>query len=127
MRIRYLAILALPTAVLLMRPVGAKEAPPPSFKFVPQKLTAATRAKVARLYGQTCSGCHGMSGEGAGNGLSLFGAKDPLASAAAMHFGRSEPPPLKTIMPAYGAQSILTPVEIGQLAEYIKSFRPSWP
>lgn len=127
MRLGRLALLALPVAAILGRPVAANEAPPPTFKYVPQKLTAANRPQVARLYAQTCGGCHGMKGEGAGNGLSLYGSKDPLASAASMHFGRAEPPPLKTVMPAYGAQSILTPQEIGQLAEYIKEFRPPWP
>jgi hypothetical protein len=68
-----------------------------------------------------------MSGEGNGNGLALYGSKDPLASSAAMHFGRKQPPPLEIVMPAYGAQSLLTQVQIGQLAEYISGFRPPWP
>jgi mono/diheme cytochrome c family protein len=97
------------------------------FHFVPQKLTEADRRSVAMLYARTCSGCHGMSGEGAGNGLALYGSKDPLAAAVPMHFGRAEPPPLKTVMPAYGALGMLSQTEIAQLAAYVGSFRPPWP
>ena len=100
---------------------------PAAFEYRPQKLSIADRKTIAELYVTTCAGCHGVTGEGNGNGLSLYGSKDPLASAAVMHFGRTQPPPLQITMPAYGAQSLLTPVQIGQLAAYISSFRPPWP
>jgi mono/diheme cytochrome c family protein len=126
MRLRHAFLCLLPFGAALASPVSAAEAPP-AFKFMPQKLSAADRVNVSALYGRTCASCHGTGGQGNGNGLSLFGSKDPLASAAAMHFGRTEPPPLHTVMPAYGAQSLLTPVQIGQLSAYIQSFRPPWP
>ncbi len=113
-------------AALLAQPALAHEAPVP-FKYVPQTLTKAEIPKIAALYRQTCSACHGASGEGAGNGLSLYGSKDPRESAVPMHFGRSQPPPQTLVMPAFGAERILTQVQIAKLAEYIKSFRPPWP
>ena len=100
---------------------------PVTFSYIPVKLSAADRTEVGELYAVQCAGCHGEKGEGNNNGLSLFGSKDPLASAASIHFGRAEPPPLKTVMPAYGAQSMLSQKQISQLATYIAEFRPPWP
>jgi mono/diheme cytochrome c family protein len=113
-------------ASLVAQPALAREAPVP-FKFVPQTLTKAEMPKIAALYRQNCAVCHGPSGEGAGNGLSLYGSKDPRESAVPMHFGRSQPPPQTLVMPAFGAEKMLTQVQIAKLAEYIKSFRPPWP
>lgn len=126
-RVAMLCLVVLPAVAFLARPVVAAQEAPPTFHYVPQKLTSADRKTTAKLYLVTCSGCHGKNGEGNGNGLALYGSKDPLSSASSMHFGRAEPPPLKTVMPAYGAQSILTQKEIAQLAAYIAEFRPPWP
>lgn len=97
----------------------------PAFKFVSQTLTEADRRNVAQLYARTCAACHGAKGEGANNGLSLLAAKNQQMTAAVIHFGKAQPPPLTIVMPAYGA--MLTPVEIGQLAAYVATFRPEWP
>ena len=100
---------------------------PPLFKYSPQTLSEEDRRATAKLYARTCAGCHGMDGGGVNNGLALYNAKVPQISAGVIHFGAVEPVDKPIIMPAYGALSILTPTEIGQLAEYIKSFRPPWP
>lgn len=123
---RLVGTLAL-VAALSARGVLAGDAPPTPFKFVPQKLSKAERPRIAELYVRTCAGCHGKSGEGAGNGLSLYGSKDPRESSVPIHFGRAQAPPLTIVMPAYGAQGMLTQTEIAQLAEYITSFKPPWP
>lgn len=101
--------------------------PPPPFKFVPQKLTPSTRVQAAKLYARDCASCHGKDGEGNNNGLSLYGSKDPQHSAAAMHFGKAQPPPLTMVMPAYGTEKFLTQKEIAQIAAYIAEFRPPYP
>jgi mono/diheme cytochrome c family protein len=116
----------LPVVVSLAMPALAAEVPA-AFNYQPQKVSPADRPTVEALYVNTCAACHGMKGEGNGNGLALYGSKDPLASAGAMHFGRKQPPPLEIVMPAYGVQSLLTQAQIGQLAEYISGFHPPWP
>lgn len=119
-------LLLLPAMALLAGPVAAVESEGlPVFKYEPQTLTDATRRDAARLYTLTCASCHGAKGEGNNNGLSLYAAKNQQISSSAMHFGRAQPPPLTIVMPAYG--NVLTPVEIGQLAAYIATFRPAWP
>ena len=100
---------------------------PPLFKYSPQTLSEVDRRATATLYARTCASCHGMDGGGVNNGLALYNAKVPQISAGVIHFGAVEPVDKPIIMPAYGALSILSPTEIGQLAEYIKSFRPPWP
>lgn len=127
-RARSAALLALlPIAALQGRATAAEgvAAALPPFRYVPQTLTDADRRVIALLYERTCSSCHGTDGGGNGNALALYGAKNPLNAAAAIHFGRAEPPPGRSIMPPYGA--LLTPIEIGQLVAYIASFRPPWP
>ncbi len=112
--------------VALPGPLRAADGPT-LFKFSPQTLSEADRRATAMLYARTCAGCHGMDGGGVNNGLALYNAKVPQNSAGVIHFGAVEPVDKPIIMPAYGALSILSPTEIGQLAEYIKSFRPPWP
>jgi mono/diheme cytochrome c family protein len=111
----------------LTSPAVAGDAPPRTFKYVPQKITPSQLPRVAELYVLTCSACHGKSGEGAGNGLSLYGTKDARENAVPIHFGRSQPPPLTIVMPAYGADGTLTQSQVAQLAEYITTFKPPWP
>ncbi len=123
---RHALIKLAPLIFQLVIPALAAEAPA-AFDYRPQKISSADRPAVAELYVNTCASCHGPSGEGNGNGLALYGSKDPLANAAAMHFGRKQPPPLEIVMPAYGVQSLLTQTQIGQLAEYVAGFRPPWP
>lgn len=123
---RSIGIIALVTA-LSLQPAGAGDAPPPAFKFVPHKLSKSEIPTIAALYARTCAACHGRSGEGARNGLSLYGSKDPRQNAVPIHFGRSQPPPLTIVMPAYGAEGMLSQVEIAKLAEYIALFKPPWP
>lgn len=119
-------------AVALALPIlaAAEEDPVlPLFKYSPQALTDANRARVMQLYDDMCTGCHGH-GEGQNNGLALYGAKNPQLNAAAIHYGRVEPIPktdyaTPVVMPAFGEQ--LTPVQIGELVAYIMTFRAPWP
>ena len=101
----------------------------PLFRYVPQTLTDANRARVADLYDGMCAGCH-VHGEGQDNGLALYGAKHPELDAAAIHYGRVEPIPKTAyaepvVMPPFGNR--LTPVQIGELVAYIMTFRAPWP
>lgn len=119
-------LLLVPVMALFAGPASTDEAEGlPAFKFGPQTLTDTTRRETARLYTLTCASCHGAKGEGNNNGLSLYAAKNQQISSAAIHYGRAQPPPLTIVMPAYG--NVLTPVEIGQLAAYVATFRPEWP
>ncbi|HEY6644436.1 cytochrome c [Povalibacter sp.] len=125
-RVARTLLLLLPAMMFVAGPAAADEAEGlPAFKFEQQTLTDATRREAARLYTLTCAACHGAKGEGNNNGLSLYAAKNQQISSAAIHYGRAQPPPLTIVMPAYG--NVLTPVEIGQLAAYIATFRPAWP
>lgn len=125
LRLGRLLLCAVPLVAAL--PGAAAADPSPVFKHSPQTLSEADRRATAKLYAQVCSGCHGMTGGGVDNGLALYNSKVPKISASVIHFGAVEPVAKPVIMPAFGALEILSPTEIGQLAEYIKSFRPPWP
>jgi alcohol dehydrogenase (cytochrome c) len=81
---------------------------------IPRVLSGSERRDAAALYGRTCAGCHGMSGEGSGNGIPLTNARAPSKSAEIIRDGRKE-------MPSFGDD--LSPLEIGQIAVYISTLR----
>ena len=77
---------------------------------VPVSLNAAARSAARSDFDRICSSCHGVEGEGTGNGMVLTNSKDGAKNAAVIQQGRNG-------MPPFG--ELLSPADIGALASFV--------